>query len=254
MTVPAAPGRSITIWTGPAKNEPRLEVLLIGFAGDQGSGKTWWRRRVEAELSARQKPARLVSEMPHEEVMRVEMTGMREADIIREIIEPIVREIIDTRRPKQPEQIAPQADIDRFYVELVDMAPALQKTLHAHHPLLAEHIAATLAKIGREMVRQIVIEGFGPAHDDQYRNGELEHAASSYALTAQCEHPEVRKIVLSEPIGNWPWPVEWWKPKTPERDAVRAAALLGAALMRRDREEAAKEAEAASATRQQAEG
>ncbi len=153
----------------------------------------------------------------------------------------------DTRTP------APQADIDRFYVELVDMAPALQKALHAHHPLLAEHIAATLAKIGREMVRQIVIEGFGPAHDNQYNKGELEDAAASYAWSAGTSS-ENRKYLPGRPPPGWPFPINWWKPRTPERDAVRAAALLGAALMRRDREEAAKEAEADIATRQQAEG
>ena len=34
----------------------------------------------------------------------------------------------------------------------------------------------------------------------------------------------------------WPWADEWWKPKNPRRDLVRAAALLLAEIERLDRE------------------
>jgi hypothetical protein len=131
--------------------------------------------------------------------------------------------------------------IANLNVDITDMHPALQEELDAHHPLLAEHIANTLAKIGREMVRQIVIKGFGPAHDDQYSNSELENAASCYAFAAGCK-PGDRAVVKTRVPLDWPWAPEWWKPKTPERDAIRAAALLGAGQMRRDREESKKPA------------
>ena len=249
VTEPGAPGHQVTVRIGEAKYENPRETLLIGFAGEQGSGKTWWRRRVEKELDTRQMPHRLLSEMPDEDVIQVQTKGMSAAAIGLDIIVPIVKEISDARRPKLPEQI------EHIHIDMLGLSDELCAALHANGRLLAEHIAATLAKIGREMVRQIVIEGFGPAHDDQYGKGELENAACCYAHAASFVGARREILHMDPPPSVWPWPAEWWKPKTPERDAVRAAALLGAALMSRDREEAAKEAEALRApTRQQAEG
>lgn len=36
---------------------------------------------------------------------------------------------------------------------------------------------------------------------------------------------------------TWPWGAEWWKPKEPRRDLVRAGALIIAEIERLDRRE-----------------
>jgi hypothetical protein len=33
----------------------------------------------------------------------------------------------------------------------------------------------------------------------------------------------------------WPWSLHWWKPKSPRRDLIRAAALIVAEIERLDR-------------------
>lgn len=39
---------------------------------------------------------------------------------------------------------------------------------------------------------------------------------------------------------HWPWSREWWKPKNPRRDLVKAGALIVAEIERLDRLEAQK--------------
>lgn len=95
-----------------------------------------------------------------------------------------------------------------------------------------------------ERKRQIDTEGWTPEHDDQHRGGELVHAASCYALQAVerawllgTENGEINYRQDALP-RDWPdsWAEEWWKPKNPRRDLVRAAAMLIAEIERIDRE------------------
>lgn len=70
-----------------------------------------------------------------------------------------------------------------------------------------------------ERMRQIEVEGWSPEHDDRHEHGELLEAATCYLLSG---------LRMYDPAGRpsgWPWPVEWWKPKGPRRDLVRAGAL-----------------------------
>ncbi len=95
----------------------------------------------------------------------------------------------------------------------------------------AEKVRAAVADIAAERQRQIDVEGRKPAGDDGYRNGELAAAASAYAFSAATR---TRYLTL-DPVGFWPWPPEWFKPKDQRSDLVRAGALIVAEIERLDR-------------------
>lgn len=87
-----------------------------------------------------------------------------------------------------------------------------------------------------ERRRQIEAEGRTTQHDDANPAGAMSVAAVCYALgagnalvlavgdTSTCPAPEV-----------FPWDDAWWKPTTPRRDLVKAAALILAEIERLDR-------------------
>ncbi|SEG30437.1 ParB N-terminal domain-containing protein [Thauera chlorobenzoica] len=81
-----------------------------------------------------------------------------------------------------------------------------------------------------ERERQIAVEGWAPAHDDKYQDGELPRAAACYALHGCAPQQD-------DGPSQWPFPAEWWKPGTPRRNLVKAAALLIAEIERLDRAE-----------------
>lgn len=81
-----------------------------------------------------------------------------------------------------------------------------------------------------ERSRQVEAEGFSSAHDDRYRTGALAKAASCYALQAAENRPQKQS-----PPSWWPWVSSWWKPTTPRRDLIKAAALILAEIERLDR-------------------
>ena len=76
-----------------------------------------------------------------------------------------------------------------------------------------------------ERRRQIEVEGWTPAHDDEHKNGEMARAASCYAVGA----PAFMAWDL------WPWDRKWWKPGDRRRDLVKAGALILAEIERLDR-------------------
>lgn len=79
--------------------------------------------------------------------------------------------------------------------------------------------------IEAERSRQISVEGWTPAHDDEHDGRELLRAARCYFEHATAGSGE------RVPAG-WPWDPQWWKPKDARRDLVRAGALC---LAERDR-------------------
>lgn len=100
----------------------------------------------------------------------------------------------------------------------------------------ATHSPGVIA-VARERLRQISAEGYDAAHDDGHP-GEMAVAGAHYgfsaghAITNAYEEHERAHV----PAG-WPWGGAAWKPKTPERDIERGAALLVAeydALHRRN--------------------
>lgn len=80
--------------------------------------------------------------------------------------------------------------------------------------------------------RQIEEEGFTCRHDDKYPEGTLSTAGACYAANA---FDRTKKN--SGPPFSWPWPKKWWRPKSPRRNLVRAAALIIAEIERFDRQD-----------------
>lgn len=92
-----------------------------------------------------------------------------------------------------------------------------------------------------ERQRQINQESYSTENDDEYKQNELLRAAVCYA-----ENVVRRGWVFDSNFGPdvyreeevpdlWPWDIDFWKPKNPRRDLVRAAALLIAEIERMDR-------------------
>lgn len=84
-----------------------------------------------------------------------------------------------------------------------------------------------------ERERQEAQEGWSMEHDDGHQNGEMAAAAAAYAFNAYCR-TSVRSFA-ADPVGFWPWDLSWWKPTTPRRDLIKAAALILAEIERIDR-------------------
>lgn len=93
-------------------------------------------------------------------------------------------------------------------------------------PLLSQ----ALTDVIKERRRQVAVEGWTYEHDDQHDNGELSMAAATYAVNGAMETYGGVK-----PPWTWPFSRNWWKPKNPRSDLVRAAALIIADIERMDR-------------------
>lgn len=100
-----------------------------------------------------------------------------------------------------------------------------------------------------ERRRQVEQEGWTAQHDDdEHYDRALARAALSYtthyverawiADEAAAGNDVGARYDADESPDEWPWEDQWWKPKTPRKDLVRAAALLLAEIERVDREEA----------------
>lgn len=107
---------------------------------------------------------------------------------------------------------------------------------------------ASLTDAARDMLaerrRQVEAEGWTPKHDDEHDKGEMARAAACYALHAgscfawRADAYQSAKPHEGNPAAQdslWPWDMQWWKPKDPRRDLVRAGALFLAELERLDR-------------------
>jgi hypothetical protein len=92
-----------------------------------------------------------------------------------------------------------------------DLVPALQDVIAERH-------------------RQVSVEGWTPAHDDQYQCGDLASAAACYANQGRIAYP-----VPGSPPPSWPWWPGSWKPKDHRSNLVRAGALILAEIERYDR-------------------
>lgn len=89
--------------------------------------------------------------------------------------------------------------------------------------------------IAQERQRQIQEEGYTPANDDAYKLAELLNGARSYLWAALVLTLKLSVNLLDIP-SSWPWAREFWKPSdTPERNLVRAGALIAAEIDRQRR-------------------
>lgn len=87
-----------------------------------------------------------------------------------------------------------------------------------------------------ERRRQVHAEGWDAAHDDEHDGGGLSAAAAAYALNAADQlNPYSQGDGGGAAPPFWPWSHRWWKPATPRRDLVKAAALILAEIERLDR-------------------
>lgn len=89
--------------------------------------------------------------------------------------------------------------------------------------------------IAKERVRQVKKELWSEVHDDQHTDGEMATAAAAYcesSLRDAANDPSDHDFILE---NCWPvdWGHEWFKPKTPIKDLVRAGALIAAEIDRR---------------------
>ena len=108
--------------------------------------------------------------------------------------------------------------------------------------------ASVVDEIAAERRRQIKKERWTTKHDDQHTDGGLALAAACYASLAavHAQHRTRAEVYANaEPPFRWPWEREWWKPKNPRRDLIRAAALIVAEIERLDRASPAVTAEQA---------
>lgn len=94
-----------------------------------------------------------------------------------------------------------------------------------------------IIKALEERQRQINEEGFTAERDDQYSTGELAKAAASYATAA---HFSLSGPVSGGAFAPWPFNSAWWKPsEDPQRNIIKAMALLSAEYDRLERAKAA---------------
>jgi len=83
--------------------------------------------------------------------------------------------------------------------------------------------------IATERKRQIEVEGWSPAHDDEHDEGQMTNAAVCYAMG------RTRFGDAYGPEYLWPWDEKWWKPESYRRNLVKAGALIAAEIERLDR-------------------
>ena len=91
-----------------------------------------------------------------------------------------------------------------------------------------DEMSPALMDVVQERIRQVSHEGWTAAHDDAYPMGKLAQAGATYAKNAGVPF-------VNQPPHGWPFPREWWKPTTPRRDLVKAAALILAEIEKMDR-------------------
>lgn len=90
-----------------------------------------------------------------------------------------------------------------------------------------------------ERERQLNSENYSLANDDMYEQNELVRAAASYTNHVVGRSwifertPDLYQAEVAPDF--WPWKDEFWKPKSPRQDLVKAAALLLAEIERIDR-------------------
>ena len=107
--------------------------------------------------------------------------------------------------------------------------------LYIHPAPDALRVAVT--DIAAERQRQVDVEGWSEAHDDEHDGYQMARAAGCYAFHASREDDDgdTGMFVSAAVHNGWPWDRAWWKPKSRRADLVRAGALIVAEIERLDR-------------------
>ncbi|MFM0407480.1 hypothetical protein [Paraburkholderia dipogonis] len=121
--------------------------------------------------------------------------------------------------------------------EINGCRPVVARALFTIPPAPADWPQATRDVLD-ERLRQVEQEGWTHDHDDEHAAGTLALAAAAYALDAGSAldlFEAADAVNRHEPIF-WPFSSSWWKPSTPRRSLVKAAALMLAEIERMDRD------------------
>lgn len=111
---------------------------------------------------------------------------------------------------------------------LRDRAPEVQaEAARVDDALDSDALGDAARDVIAERQRQMSVEGWTPEHDDEHADRELALAAIVYTESAVGYHASCP--------DTWPWSPKWFKPTTPRRDLVKAAALILAEIERIDR-------------------
>ncbi len=163
----------------------------------------------------------------------------------------VVKELVAERDKRVADSNEAQREIDDLTAQVEALAAErddLRAKLTAAEA--REYRAAEVVEeIRAERERQISQEGWTPDHDDTHTAGDMARAAACYAYFSSVPS-EVREIEALCPEQTssvevvrraWRWNWGWWKPKSPRRDLIRAAALIVAEIERLDRAALAQE-------------
>jgi hypothetical protein len=135
----------------------------------------------------------------------------------------LVGQMISEERPWDPVVVTDLSDRARDLRRSLE-AVSLARLRQVNAQAAGDHGAHLIVE---ERGRQLVDEGYHPAGDDSYVDGQLASAAWCYLSAAIDRIPEQPE--------EWPWDAQWWKPTFGIRDLVRAGALIAAELTRRKR-------------------
>lgn len=132
-------------------------------------------------------------------------------------------------------------DEDEVATHLEEVAAEVDLAIIRADQVVPAAFTASMRDVIAERFRHQLQEGWNDQHDDEHKAGELASAASAYASHmaafwyAWVDGREKDYRLKATPPG-WPWGRQWWKPKDPRRDLVRAGALILAEIDRLDRE------------------
>lgn len=111
---------------------------------------------------------------------------------------------------------------------------------HVHRCQDCDHIGGPspvagdgLDRIAAERRRQVEVEGWTPAHDDEHHACELAMAADAYVYWAVGQVNGACWLWGAASPASWPWADDWWKPShDPIRNMEKAGALIAAEIDR----------------------
>jgi len=186
--------------------------------------------------------------------MRVDYTGLfkqARGALARGMKEPALAEMLRQLQEHLTElgqrwyagDAAAVDEILQLYCIEKDARAAIKSNASQQAPSTAAQERDAIADITAERERQKSAEGWTPEHDDEHEDRSIALAASCYLshyISRQwlTEEPDGLRQYQSEELpDDWPmnWHEDWWKPKNPRRDLVRAAALIAAEIDRMDR-------------------
>ncbi|WP_242015447.1 hypothetical protein [Pseudomonas nitroreducens] len=210
--------------TRAALAEPSLALKLerpevVGYRSGTSGG-------IYSEGYGLEKPEPLMTVAQHERVDAARVTEIDElGGLVKRLGDLLSQIAIALRGPEPP--------LTRYgYADL----PLRVKTLLCErNAAQAGQLPQPLLDVHAERRRQVEAEGFDASHDDMATKGQIARAAGCYALHAGGIGTDWPEGIRNGAALFWPWDEEWWKPKPPRENLVRAGAMIIAEIERLDR-------------------